>query len=401
MTLINRQSEGIAYAESPGQSLSGKSFNETFIQCLDLYKTLTICVLEKSNLDIGEEADIDFNHLLDEFGRLRIWGEQTKASLAPNARGSLDDFLRNEKRLRQEVQEVLGQLEIQLSLAVSVAKEACQQHPTPDDDVSDRMTSDSDYSSENGSKDNIHYRSARPKVSKLSIIVSHMFEHVQLLYHFGSLLRRPGLKGRYLRHNNSDNKNTATIFDFRHIEEKLRQWYQEAGEGLNVSPEEDKAMSLNVTSTMSCLGGSRKPMLRDEEQLKYWVNNPCQLDRSQEPKINKVMGKSPIGKAAIQQKSKEDDAGTGDGTSTIQPESKGPRSEKSRSTLISFSTVDESAFLETGTETGKPRTIYAESVVAGKWSTRVPPPPNRATIIDGVRQYKCPYCYMDLDEWLM
>ncbi|TRX91836.1 hypothetical protein FHL15_007155 [Xylaria flabelliformis] len=192
---------------------------------------------------IGEEADIDFNYLLDVFGRLRIWGEQTKASLAPNARGSLDDFLRNEERLRQEVQEVLEQLEIQLSLAVSVAKEACQQHPTLDDDVSDRMISDSDYSSENGSEDNINHRSARPKVSKLSIIVSHIFEHVQLFYHFSSLLRRPGLKGRYLRHNDSENQSIATIFDLRHIEEKLRHWHQQAGEGLNdVSPEEEKAV---------------------------------------------------------------------------------------------------------------------------------------------------------------
>ncbi|KAI0858309.1 hypothetical protein F4860DRAFT_320795 [Xylaria cubensis] len=274
------------------------------------------------------------------------------------------------------------------------------------------MTSDSDCSSENGSEDNIHYGSARPKVSKLSIIVSHIFEHVQLLYHFGSLLRRPGLKGRYLRHNDSNNQNIATIFDLRHIEEKLRQWYQEAGEGLNVSPEEEKAVTEQTISKRLADESEcnfhyvlsrrfAKANAQRREQLKYWVNNPYQLDRSQEPKINKVMGKSPIGKAAIQQKSKEDDAGTGDGTSTIQPESKGPRSEKSRSTLISFSTVAESAFLETGTETGKPRTIYAESVVAGKWSTRVPPPPNRETIIDGVRQYKCPYCYMDLDAWIM
>ncbi|KAI0909371.1 hypothetical protein F4823DRAFT_594729 [Ustulina deusta] len=397
--------------EPAGQITSGKSIHETFVRCLDLYRSLTFQILDKENSETGVEDEVDLNRLMDEFGRLRIWGEQTKASLAPKARASLDDFLRNEERLNKEVKEVLAQLGTQLSLAVSVVKETGQQHSALDGNISDGMVSDSDYSSENGSEESIDRGNERPKVSKLSIIVSHIFEHIQLLYHFGSLLRRPGLKGRYLRHNDSNNLDTATLFDTWHIEEKLRQWSRQAGEGIIVSPKEEDAVTVQKISEREA-GESPKSLhyvlsrrfakanAQRREQLKYWTNHPYQLRRPQEPKMNMTKGKAL--KSAIQKRPKKGDASTEDDVSTIKPESKGPKSEKSRSTTaVSFSTVAESALLESGTETGKARTIYAESVVAGKWSARVPPPPKRTTAIDGPEQYECPYCHMNLDSELV
>ncbi len=106
--------------EPAGQITSGKSIHETFVRCLDLYRSLTFQILDKENSETGVEDEVDLNRLMDEFGRLRIWGEQTKASLAPKARASLDDFLRNEERLNKEVKEVLAQLGTQLSLGESL-----------------------------------------------------------------------------------------------------------------------------------------------------------------------------------------------------------------------------------------------------------------------------------------
>ncbi|KAI1123240.1 hypothetical protein F5Y10DRAFT_252237 [Nemania abortiva] len=293
---------------------------------------------------------------------------------------------------------------------MSAAKETSQQHSALDGGVSDGMISDSDYSSESGSEDNIDRGSGRPKVSKMTIIVSHIFEHVQLLYHFGSLLRRPGLKGRYLRHKDSDDRNIATFFDTRHIEEKLRHWDRQAGEGINISPEEESVTEQVISERRE--GESPKSLhyilsqrfananAQRREQLKYWVNNPYRPDHPNKPQTKDIIGKRLPGIPEIQEKSRKDDSMTEDDSSTIKPESKGPKSDKSKSTALSFSTVAESAILESETETGKPRTIYAESVVAGKWSARVPPPPKRTVVIDGIEQFECPYCYMILDARL-
>ncbi|KAI1161770.1 hypothetical protein F5B18DRAFT_424411 [Nemania serpens] len=400
-------SDGIADVRPPGQASSRRSLHETYIQCLDLYRSLASYILENNNSNTGGEDEIDSNHLLDEFGRLRIWGEQTKAVLEPKERGSIDDFLRNEERLSEEVKEVLGQLEMGLSLAMSAAEDTSQQHLAHDGIALDRTISNSHYSSESGSEESTDWGSGRPKASKLSIILSHVSEYIQLLYHFGSLLRRPGLKGRYLRHDDSGHRHPITIFDTRHIEEKLRHWDRQAGMGVGILLEEEEAVTEQTIAERLARESAKsfhyvlsrrlaKANAQRREQLKYWINNPYRLDGSQGPEMKKVAGKS-----AIKKGPKKDDAVTGDETAPIQPEPEKSKSEKSRSTVISFSTVAESALQDSGTKMGRPQTTYAESVVAGKWSARVPPPPKPATVIDGAEQYECPYCFMNLDAKLV
>ncbi|KAI1196735.1 hypothetical protein F5X97DRAFT_202072 [Nemania serpens] len=401
-------SDEIADVRLPGQASTSRNINETFVRCLDLYRNLAAHILENDNSNTEGGDDIDSNHLLDEFGRLRIWGDQTKAALEPKARSSLDDFLRNEERLSEEVKEVLGQLEIGLSIALSTAKDTDQQRSAPKGDASDRTISHSDYSSESGSEDSTDWGSKRPKSSRLSIIMSHIFEYIQLLYHFGSLLRRPGLKGRYLRHDDSEGRHPMTIFDTCHIEEKLRHWDRQAAGGIGVSPEKEEAVTEQIISErLACESANNIPQYvlsrrfakansQRREQLKYWINNPYRLDGPQGPE-----GKKIIGKSALKTKPKKGDAATEDETATVKPESKKSKSEKSRSTALSFSTVAESALPGSGTEMGRPQTVYAESVVAGKWSARVPPPPKPAIVIDGTEQYECPYCYMSLDAKLV
>lgn len=109
-------SDGVADIRPTDQSSRGRSINETFVRCLDLYRSLASYILENNSSNTIGADEIGSGRLLDEFGRLRIWGEQTKAALKPKARSSLDEFLRNEKRLSDEVKEVLGQLEIGLSM---------------------------------------------------------------------------------------------------------------------------------------------------------------------------------------------------------------------------------------------------------------------------------------------
>lgn len=119
MASIHSVSSDNADLEPAGQIASGKSIHETFVRCLDQYRSLTFQILDRENSETGVEDEVDLDRLMDEFGRLRIWGEQTKASLADKARASLGDFLRNEERLNKEITEALAQLETQLSLGES------------------------------------------------------------------------------------------------------------------------------------------------------------------------------------------------------------------------------------------------------------------------------------------
>ncbi|KAI1109198.1 hypothetical protein F5Y14DRAFT_433387 [Nemania sp. NC0429] len=401
--------DGIDGVGPPGEAPSERSIHEIFIRCLDLYRNLASQLLENNDGITAREDFIDSDHLLDEFGRLRIWGEQTKAALEPKARSSLDDFLRNEERLSEEVKEVLRQLETGLSIAVSTEEDAGQQDLAHDADPSGKTIaiSSSDYSSESGSQDSSNSGNRRSKVSKLFIIISHIFEYIQLLYHFGSILRRPGLKGRYLRHDNFGDRHSATIFDTCHIEEKLRHWDRQAVGEIGVSPEEEETVTEQMIAERLARASEDNPHYilsrrfaranaQRREQLKYWANNPYRLDDPQGPETKGIIKKS-----AIQNIQKKGDAAAGDETATVQLESKESKSEKSRATVISFSTVAESALLVSGTEVGRPQTTYAESVVAGKWSARVPPAPKQAIVVDGTEQYECPYCYMNLDSKLV
>ncbi|KAI1178527.1 hypothetical protein F4777DRAFT_100632 [Nemania sp. FL0916] len=400
-------SDGIADVKPAEEATRGRSIHEIFIRCLDLYRILASYILEDDDSNAGRGIEFDRNRVLDEFGRLRIWGEETKAALEPKARSSLDDFLRDEERLSGEVKEVLNQLKIGISMAVSTVKDSSTQHSEQYGDPSGISASTSAYSSDSGSEDSRERASGRAKISKLSIILSHIFEYIQLLYHFGSLLRRPGLKGRYLRHDDSKHPDLTTIFETCHIEEKLRHWDRQAAGGVGVSPEEEKAVTEQTISerlahesatNLHCVLSRRFARANGQrrEQLKYWSKNPYQLDVSQGYETRKIVGES-----EIPQKMKRGGAVTEDETSTIQLEHKESRSQKSRTTVVTFSTVAESVLLGAGTETGRPQTVYAESVVAGRWSARVPPPPKPTREVNGTEQYECPYCHMNLDAKLV
>lgn len=48
--------------------------------------------------------------MLEEYGRFRIWAQQTGAALPAEARGSLDGTLRNNSQLRGVVLDILSRL---------------------------------------------------------------------------------------------------------------------------------------------------------------------------------------------------------------------------------------------------------------------------------------------------
>lgn len=66
--------------------------------------------LGKENCRAVRLGQVDTNFMLEEYGRFRIWAQQTGAALPAEARGSLDGTLRNNSQLRGVVLDILSRL---------------------------------------------------------------------------------------------------------------------------------------------------------------------------------------------------------------------------------------------------------------------------------------------------
>lgn len=98
----------VTMAEASSTS-SKESLSTVFTDCLTYYRKLLL-TLNAENCRVVRLEQVDVTHIQDEFGRVKIWGDQTKATLLPRARGSLDDTLRNNPDLQDTVRGVLKRL---------------------------------------------------------------------------------------------------------------------------------------------------------------------------------------------------------------------------------------------------------------------------------------------------
>jgi hypothetical protein len=83
-----------------------------FIACLQLHKSL-LALLQRG--PAGSD-DADLSRALNVYGRLRIWGEETRAILPSSSRGSLDDALRKDPKLKGIATRTLQRLKRKLEL---------------------------------------------------------------------------------------------------------------------------------------------------------------------------------------------------------------------------------------------------------------------------------------------
>jgi hypothetical protein len=83
-----------------------------FIVCLQLHKSL-LALLQRGP---AKSDDTDLTRALDVYGRLRIWGEETRAILPSSSRGSLDDALRKDHKLKGIATRTLHRLKRKLEL---------------------------------------------------------------------------------------------------------------------------------------------------------------------------------------------------------------------------------------------------------------------------------------------
>jgi len=98
--------------ESPTDNSPDISRN--YIECLEQFRTLFMLIdRESQRAAVGLE---DINLALEEYGRLQTWGEETRAALPANARGSLDDTLRKDNALKDAAIGTLIRLQRQVQI---------------------------------------------------------------------------------------------------------------------------------------------------------------------------------------------------------------------------------------------------------------------------------------------
>jgi hypothetical protein len=89
--------------------MSDLSLSESYLDCIQSFRSFLLALSEENCLVI-RLGQVHLSDILEEYGRIKIWGNQTKADIPPRARGSLDDTLRHDNELKILVQAILVRL---------------------------------------------------------------------------------------------------------------------------------------------------------------------------------------------------------------------------------------------------------------------------------------------------
>ena len=340
-------------------------------------------------------------HLLAEFGRLRVWIEQTGASL--HGRESLDENLQNDSELRKSIIEVLQQImellrlgrwNIVMTSSDSIlfrsktddavkATETCSvppcdvSIPEPSEEV---LTSDSEYSEEDAGISNGGSAHPRPKITRVTLLMSHIREQIELLYHYSAILRRPRLGGRYLHSKSNKEGSAIPPYETSHVRQKLDQWNLGADRYVRTAPK--TAVHTDIPESSSTVDEKlliRLAAANDQrrDQLRYWSRNPWIPEEQLKADSMSVTN-------------------TADETVSLPAPSEGP-SQSTFATVRTFSSVAKSDIFETRLEARPERTEYANSEEDGYDGTslRVPRVPVASK---AAAKFECPYCHTALES---
>ncbi|KAK4164375.1 hypothetical protein QBC43DRAFT_300476 [Cladorrhinum sp. PSN259] len=306
---------------------------------LGLYEKLLFDEIAK------QTSSADSEKLLEQFGRLKIWMEQTGATKENT--NSLQETLQNDQALQTSVAGALQQLRRLVSAAIAMS---------PDLDGSS-LTSDSEYSTDSQQQQQ-GSPNLRPRVSRFSLVLSHIFEQIDLLYYYSTIFRRPRLRGRYLHSKaEEDQGGEVPYYEYSHVHQKLNGW----------SPT-DLSSEIGRLCWRLATANTRR-----REQLRYWAGHPYDEEHEKGPQ-------SPVDSKAEPSRSAPSETAT-------------RRSHPA--TVNTFSSIARSAIYDTEIQVGPSRTVYSQSdfgIDRGSLIRvpKVPIPPHNST------KFECPFCKMVL-----
>ncbi|KAI1073614.1 hypothetical protein F5B20DRAFT_566434 [Whalleya microplaca] len=181
----------------PGADVSDVTILQLSTSCLHLFQNL----LEKLTNDTDDnKLQGDRGKAWEEYGRLKVWCDENGAALPPQDKGSLENLLRHEEKLRETVLDIFKQMEMFLHLAISSSLELHELSRGRDWSSIDSPSSESDESSSEGGRESstkqIYSSQERPRIF---LYTARVFSKVALLYSLSNLLHRPGLRKRHIQ----------------------------------------------------------------------------------------------------------------------------------------------------------------------------------------------------------
>lgn len=94
--------------------MAESSLSDVYLSCIHNWG-LFLVNLRADHCYIVQQEQVDLSRVTNEYARVKIWGEQTKAYLPARARGSLDDTLRSDDELKKTVESMLERMAALLS----------------------------------------------------------------------------------------------------------------------------------------------------------------------------------------------------------------------------------------------------------------------------------------------
>ncbi|KAK9771983.1 putative C2H2-type domain-containing protein [Seiridium cardinale] len=345
-------------------------------QCLDGYRSFLLSISGSPEIPQSH----GFNKMLEECGRLKLWGDQTRA-LHPGVLGSLSYVLRDQTEVSETVQTTFQRMIGSLTSAIKAAEK-----PSVEDlQKLENLDNDSDLDSISKSEDS-DLDEQWSLEEPLYISLRNIFDCIELLFQLSNLLRQQRFQDRYLHSSVHPNQPYGTIQDNEHVRLKVQMWRNdqkkegripiierysvdlpwESGMEVPVSPEvmsQRKVSEARQESIDSDLF-SRIAVAntRRREQFLYWETHPYSGDARARARKNGTDG----------------------------------RSEKSQ-TIRTFSSIAKSAIYMDAMEPDTRATTYAPSMIndVAQSTIRVP---EFALISAGRDTFECPFCHMILDS---
>ncbi|KAI0098654.1 hypothetical protein GGR51DRAFT_577007 [Nemania sp. FL0031] len=347
---------------------------ELYSECITSFAEF-VGALTEPDCDVISRDEIQLPRVFEEYGRTKIWGDQSKADLPASARGSLDDTLRDNVDLKSLVGGILE------SMHIAYRKYDPDQSM---DQESISSVSDSDYSTDN--EDQPQNR----KMPKVCLFFKQITDQVRSLHEISSLLRRPTV---------TDNV-AFRPFDEYHVSEKVIQWrgFRKSLQTVGLpdeaaAPVYDAPLYQEIEEVRWFCQRLARANTRRREQIWYWKSHP-------------YVSKQPIARVILTQEARirrdtvlSEDQGEDSRSqvSTLTPpdpiNAHGEERPLSVFSRLSFSTVSFSDVYDTKTNI-RPRTIYAPTALGTDRAIYIPAPPE---MIAGQTTFSCPYCGMALD----
>lgn len=102
---------------------TGVPISNSYLECIQSFESFLQALIKKDCRVICLEQ-VHLAEIVEEYGRTKIWGDQTKADFRAGARGSLDETLRHDDELKHLVHVILMRLRALLDQCKSRSSEA-------------------------------------------------------------------------------------------------------------------------------------------------------------------------------------------------------------------------------------------------------------------------------------